>query len=229
MRQTVLVSRRDATDQKAAVKNPTGKQTEVIDSSLFPVTREVIPNEKGEIIFRDLEPATYRLEVRPPAGGWYVRDISLGSLDQVSAKTSGTNVAISGIKVGAGAKSTGVTVSLAEGGASLRGRITPAREEQSLPRNLRLYLVPAERDNRDNVLRFFEETVGGDGIFEFENLAPGRYWVISQPSEPVDSNRLESIRTDGVLRGRISREAEALKKEIVFKPCERVVDYKLIL
>jgi hypothetical protein len=222
IRETMLVSRRDSSDKKAAVKNASEKQTEVFDSSLFPASLEVIPNEKGEIIFRNLLPATYRLEVHAPAAGWYVRDLNLGSVDRASAKSSGANVAMNGIKVAAGAKITGLTVSIAEGGASLRGRITAAREQQSLPPNLRLYLVPAERDNRGNVQWFFEETVRGDGTFEIENIAPGRYWVISQLAEAT----LGSLRTDGALRARISREAEALKKEIVLKPCERIVDYE---
>jgi hypothetical protein len=134
---------------------------------------------------------------------------------------------MNGIKVGAGAKINGLTVAIAEGGASLRGRVAAASEGQSLPPNLRLYLIPAERENQDNGLRFFEETVAGDGTFGIGNLAPGRYWVISQPAEAIDSNTLKSIRTDTALRAKISREAEALKKEIVFKPCERTVDYEV--
>ena len=225
MRETMLVSRRDVSDKKAVVKSATDKQTDVFDSSLFPVSLEIVPDEKGEIIFRNLLPATYRPEVHALADGWYIKDLNLGSLDRASPKTSGANVAMNGIKVAAGAKITGLTVSIAEGGASLRGRITRASEQQSLPPNLRLYLVPAERDNRDNVLWFFEEAVRSDGTFEIGNLAPGRYWVISELSDAT----LGSIRTDSALRGRISREAEALKKEIVLKPCERIVDYELAL
>jgi hypothetical protein len=223
MRETMLVIRRDTSDKKAAVKNATEKQPEVFDSSLFPASLEVIPNEKGEIIFRNLLPATYQLEVQPPAAGWYVRDFNLGSLDPASAKMSGANFAMNGIKVAAGAKTTGLTVSIAEGAASLRGRITAARAQQGLPPNLRLYLVPAERDNRGNAQWFFEGTVRSDGTFEIENIAPGRYWVISQLSKTT----LGSLRTDGAMRARISREAEAVKKEIILKPCEQIVDYKL--
>jgi hypothetical protein len=224
VRETMLVSRREASETKAEVKNAT-EQTKVFDSSLFPASLEVIPNEKGEIIFHNLLPATYRLEVRALAAGWYVRDLNFGSLDRASAKTSGANSAMNGIKVAAGAKITGLTVSIAEGGASLRGRIAAAREQQSLPANLRLYLVPAERENRGNVLLFFEESVRSDGTFEIENIAPGRYWVISQLSKATPG----SLRTDGAWRAKITREAEALKKEIVLKPCERIVDYELAL
>ena len=131
------------------------------------------------------------------------------------------------VSVAAGAKITGVTVSLAEGGASLRGRITSAREEQSLPLNLRLYLVPAEREASENVLRFFEVGLESDRTFTVANIAPGRYWVIARPAEENDSTRVKLIRQNSDFRARVLREAESLKKEVSFKPCERTVDYDL--
>lgn len=38
---------------------------------------------------------------------------------------------------------------------------------------------------------------------------------------------MKSIRSDGALRAKVLRDAEGLKKEMSFKPCERTVDYEL--
>jgi hypothetical protein len=43
----------------------------------------------------------------------------------------------------------------------------------------------------------------------------------------IDAATVKSIKGDETLRARIRREAEALKKEIAFKPCERILDYEL--
>jgi hypothetical protein len=92
---------------------------------------------------------------------------------------------------------------------------------------MRLYLVPAERESSENVLRFFEGTVANDGTFVMGNLAPGRYWMIAQPAVESDSNSVKSIKSDSAFRSKVLRDAEALKKEIAFKPCERTTDYDL--
>jgi hypothetical protein len=95
-----------------------------------------------------------------------------------------------------------------------------------LTSGLRVYLAPAERENSDNVLRFFEGPVGDDGTFSIGNLAPGGYWIIAQPAEVIDATP-KSIKSDATLRAKVLHDAEAGKKEITFKPCERTLDYEL--
>ena len=92
---------------------------------------------------------------------------------------------------------------------------------------MRLYLVPAERDSTENLLRFFEGTVADGGTFVMGNLGPGRYWMIAQPAVESDSNSVNSIKSDSPFRSKVLRDAKALKKEIAFKPCERTTDYEL--
>jgi len=117
-------------------------------------------------------------------------------------------------------------VTITEGAASLRGRISVA-EGQSLPARMGVYVVPAERDSVENVLRFFEARAENDKSFTIGNIAPGRYWIIARPLEESESRAIKSIRQDTTLRAKVMREAEALKKEIPFKPCERTTDYDL--
>lgn len=176
---------------------------------------ENVPNDKGDIRFRELQAATYRFDIRLPAAGWYLRDLS-------SVK-SDLNLARAGVTVKMGDKVSGITIAIAEGGASLRGRIVHD-ESQSVPADLRVYLVPAERENADNPLRFFENYVAGDSTFAIGNIAPGKYWLIVTPAEHIDADNVKSSRLDSDLRARLLKAAALLDHAIVFKPCERVID-----
>ncbi|HEU5238929.1 MAG TPA: carboxypeptidase-like regulatory domain-containing protein [Pyrinomonadaceae bacterium] len=223
-RETMIFARRKEMEQKAGTR----KTSEDIDSVMFPTSGTSTPNEKGEIIFRNLQPANYRLEIRTPGQGWYVKDLSLSSANPRGAgnRRASVNIAGGGINVKAGDRISDLTITIAEGGAGLRGRLA-APEGQSLPPGLRVYLVPAEREQSDNVLQFFEGTVAPDNTFAMGNIAPGRYWIIAQPAEMIDANTAKSIKSDDTLRAKVLHDAEAGKKEITFKPCERTLDYEL--
>jgi hypothetical protein len=226
-RETMIFARRDR-KEPAAANSKTKETTEEMDQLLFPATITSTPNEKGEIIFRNLTPANYRFEIRTPGAGWYVKEVSLGPPNQRAGgnRRAAPNIAASGINLKTGEKISDLTITIAEGGAGLRGRLTTA-EGQSLTPGLRLYLVPAEPDQSNNVLRFFEGTVTTDNTFAIGNIAPGRYLILAQPAEMIDASTVKSIKSDETLRARIRRQAEALKKEIAFKPCERILDYEL--
>jgi hypothetical protein len=214
LRETMVTLRRARPEQKTgAAKDKPAEVSDVFQSSSF----ETTPNEKGEVRFRNLWPATYRFEVRPPAAGWYLKDVTLGRPEP--------NIARNGIAIKQGDKISGVAITIAEGGASLRGRVTTA-ENQTLPPNLRLYLAPAERENSDNPLRFFEAAVANEGTFAIGNIAPGRYWLVTEVAEPTATDSPKSTRTDAALRAMVLRDATALSKDITFKPCERTADYE---
>src|SRR5262249_9360706 len=198
-----------------------------VESVLFPRSVSSIPNERGEINFRNLTAANYRLEIRTPGAGWYVRDVNPGpSGPRAPANRAVADLARNGMGAKGGERISGVTIAIAEGGAGFRGRVTTA-EGQSVPPGLRVYLVPAEREHNDNVLRFFEGTVAGDGTFAIGNIAPARYWLIALPAETIDANTWKSVKTDGAWRAKVLHGAEAAKREISFKPCERNGDYEL--
>ncbi len=224
MREILILVRRERPEEKAG--SPRSRDEE-IDSALFPPSMERIANEKGEINLRNLFPGAYRFDIRLPGAGWYTRDLTLDQSDQrgTANRVAPPNIARNGITVKSGDKPS-VTITITEGGAGLRGRVASG-EGQSLPPAVKIYLVPAERENAENVLRFFEGSTAGDGTFAIGNIAPGRYWIIAQPGEAADSNTTKSIQTDSALRAKVRGDAEALKKEISFKPCERTVDYEL--
>ncbi len=228
MRETMITVRRERLEEKAGTPQLKDKGIEEIDSQLIPESIDRIPTEKGELNLRNLFPGTYRFEVRLPGAGWYTRELNLDPSEQrgTVTRSAATNIARNGITVKSGDKTSSVTITITEGGAGLRGRIAIG-EGQNLPPALKIYLVPAERENAENVLRFFEGSTAGDGTFAIGNIAPGRYWIIAQPGEVTESNTIKSIKRDNALRAKVLHDAEALKKEISFKPCERTVDYEL--
>ena len=120
----------------------------------------------------------------------------------------------------------GLNLTITEGAARLRGRISVA-EGQRLPAGLRIYLVPAERESAENALMFFEASAQSDGTFVMGNLAPGKYWIIARPAEESQPGTTRSVKQDTVFRLKVLHEAEALKKEVSFKPCEQSADYEL--
>ncbi|HEY5073756.1 MAG TPA: carboxypeptidase-like regulatory domain-containing protein [Pyrinomonadaceae bacterium] len=223
--ETIVFGRRYEPERKTNVAAKTTPLPEVSLSAINQVSVGAA-DAKGSFTLRNLPSGSYRIDPRPPASGWYVRSIALGAAQTATARAASLVVARDGIILKSGERVSGLTVTITEGAASIRGRISVAAG-QSLPPRMRLYLVPAERDSSENLLRFFEGTVANDGTFVMGNLAPGRYWMIAQPAEESDSNSVKSIKSDSAFRSKVLRDGEALKKEIAFKPCERTTDYDL--
>src|SRR5207302_9918170 len=100
---------------------------------------DTVPDAKGEFILRNLHAGTYRLNVQLPNPGWYLRSVALGA----NIRASDANVIADGITLKNQTVS-GLTVTMSEGAAGLRGRVT-AGEAQLLPSRMMIYLVPAEK------------------------------------------------------------------------------------
>src|SRR5258706_9752291 len=139
-----------------------------------------------------------------------------------------TDVARNGINLKFGERITGVTITLAAGAPLLRG-VVKQPEGESLPARLYLHLVPAEKENAEDVLRFFTILVQADGSFAFNNLPPGRYRTLARQAADNDPHSDASLRAfeEGDTRLKIRRAAEAVRNEVEFKPCQNVIDYRL--
>jgi hypothetical protein len=225
LQETVIGARRmnpDMTSRPAA-KGQTAMTA--VPISFSNQTSDSIPDAKGEFILRNLHNGLYRVVAQLPETGWYIRAITMGAPPAVT-KTTDPNIPREGLTIKTGEKVSGVTVTITEGAASLRGHLS-AREGQRVPAGLRVYLVPGERESAENVLRFFESATDTSAGFAIENIAPGRYWLIARAPDDGDPAKLKPIRQEPALRARVLREAEALKKEIAFKPCEQTSDYEL--
>jgi protocatechuate 3,4-dioxygenase beta subunit len=198
-----------------------------------------IPTDQGEFLIRNLIAGSYRLAVRLPSDAWYVRSIVLPSAagrasiaPAKAAQTKSAAAALSLITLKTGESASNVTVQVAQDAAGLRGRVATAQEaaeDVSLPANLKVYLVPVERERAEDVLRYNEVSIGSDGAFALLNLAPGRYRLIARPApeseSPDGAPRPLSWDTDS--RAKLRREAESANITIELQPCQRISDYIL--
>jgi carboxypeptidase family protein len=197
-------------------------------------------NEKGEFALRNLEAARYRLEIKLPTESWYVRAITLPGAaaraqEPPTAQRAQPLVASPNPKVWqgvvaikSGEKLSGVSIAVGQDAAGLHGRVTP--EGAAVREGTRVHLVPVDREQADNVLRYHETLVNSDGSLAFTNIAPGRYFILARveaPTEVAATPRPAAL--DALARGKLRREAEAANAVVELKPCQRMVDYALKL
>ncbi len=192
------------------------------------------PDSSGNFWLRNLASGQFNLDVRFFAKYWYVRSIAREATPvqpvsgRVGVNSRQTDAARSGIDLKFGERVSGLTVTLAEGAASLRGAVKIAAGE-SLPPKLHLHLAPAEKENAEDVLRFFITQVAADGAFGINNLPAGRYWVLARVAadhEPESVSKLRAPEEED-MRTRIRRAAEAAQTAVEFKPCENVSTFEL--
>lgn len=197
-------------------------------------TNESALDEKGQFEIRRLTARRYRLSVNLPREDLYVRSLVSGTAGtaaaarprSAAAAPAAADLARQGVMLRQGEKLSGVTVTVAEGAASVRGRVAAEREGARLPARMRVHLVPAEPAAADDVLRYAEAMIGGDGAFVLSNIAPGKYWLIVRgvvESEPVDRMAAPAAWDVGA-RAKLRREAEAGRVEIELKSCQRLTD-----
>ncbi|HKV36441.1 MAG TPA: carboxypeptidase-like regulatory domain-containing protein [Pyrinomonadaceae bacterium] len=188
------------------------------------------PDEKGNFLLRNLPPGAYYFDPSLRARPWYVNSITFGApATDATTKSKQVDATRVWTNVKASERLSGLTITLAQGGATLRGQYDLAPGEP-VPAGSFLYLAPAEREKATDVLRFFATPIARNGVFELYNIAPGRYWVLVQMGDGsvATSTKVRWPHETG-LRAQIRREAEAAKIELEFKPCQNVVDYHLSL
>ncbi len=188
-------------------------------------------NEKGEFIINNLDPGRYFLDPRLPTENWYVKSIVHAAAPATAragaAKPAANNDAgRNGLTLKPGDKTTGLTVTVADGAASLRGKVVAEKTGARLPERLRAHLIPAETAAADDVLRYAETLTRGDGAFALNHLAPGRYWLVARavPDDEPSDRPVAPVAWDANERAKLRREAEAAKVEVELKPCQRVSD-----
>jgi hypothetical protein len=195
-------------------------------------------NEKGEFSLRNLEAARYRLEIKLPTESWYVRAINLpraaaraqqpatAQPAQPSGATPNLNAWQGVVTLKSGEKLSGVSIMVGQDAAGLYGRVAP--EGAAIREGTRVHLVPADREQANNVLRYSETLVNSDGSFAFTNIAPGRYFILLRVEAPTETDApARPFALDPLLRAKLRREAEAASTVVELKPCQRMVDYAL--
>lgn len=177
-------------------------------------------NAQGNLTFRDLAASEYYFSARLPGQPWYLQSIAFmpatpGGKPADASRTWTT--------LKPGDRLTGLTFTIAQGAALVRGEITLA-EGQELPDKLTVYLVPAESAQAEDALRYFAAPVSTAGNFYLTYVAPGRYWMLAQPGIDDTRQEVSKIRLpDGAeTRSSLRHAAEQKKTEIELKPCQGV-------
>jgi hypothetical protein len=178
------------------------------------------PNAQGKLTLSDVAASEYYFAMRFSAQQWFLRSVAL---EPPTANAKPTDVTRTWTIVKPGDQLSGLTFTLAQGAALIRGEISLA-DGQTLPEKLVAYLVPAEPERADEVLRYFAAPVNSDGRFWLNNVGPGRYWIVAQPGTDDTGRDVSEVRLpDGAeTRSSLRRVAEKAKTEIEVKPCQNV-------
>lgn len=183
------------------------------------------PDTTGAFSLKNLKAGKYQFEPRFYARYWYLQSIVMQS---AGPKPARIDAAANWTTLKSSEHLSNLTVTLAEGGASIRGTVPPSTDA-ALPPAVVVYLIPNDRDKLEDVLRFFVSDVASDGTFTFNSVPPGKYLVLAQTT--VDSQ----IANHGKLREpeaspartKLRRTAETKKSEIELKPCQNLTDFQL--
>jgi hypothetical protein len=189
-------------------------------------------DKQGDFLLRNLAPGQYYFVARFFAKYWYLRSISLQpsqAAKSAQANRSG-DAARNWTTLKSGDRLSGLIITLAEGAASLRGQVIVGSGKNP-PARLFVYLIPAEPEKSEDILRFFAAPVAADGKITLNNVAPGRYWIVAQPAIDNALSPLTKLRLpdETETRAKLRRDGEAAKTEIGFTPCQNVTDYQLPL
>jgi hypothetical protein len=181
------------------------------------------PEKDGGFAAKSPEAGRYRINADLPDEGWYVRSITQ------AATPKPIDVSRAGVTLKQGEKISGIEMIIAQGAASLSGHVVPSNEGAQLPKRLRVHLIPAETAASDDLLRYAETMIRGDGSFEFKNIAPGKYLLHTRQATEKEANdeQARPLARDAVERAKLRREAMAAKNEIELKVCDRVKDHVL--
>ena len=188
------------------------------------------PDRNGAFGIRNVLPGRYQFEPRFYARYWYLKSITLGAPAPTTAKTPlpPNDAAAKWTIIKSGDQITNLTITLAEGAASVKGKLTLA-EGAAAPAGALFFLLPAEPDKVEDVLRFFVTPIEGDGSFTLSNLPPGKYWSIAEMTSDAQLSSPLKIRQpeSAAARTKLRRRAESLKNSIDLKPCQNVTDYQI--
>jgi protocatechuate 3,4-dioxygenase beta subunit len=192
-------------------------------------TQPAAPGATGEFILRNLEAGRHRVVAQLPDENWFVRAISVESKPTAStarraATPAPVNVARNGVTLKLGEKLAGMTVTIAEGAAGLKGQVD---RDGKAPGKIRAHLIPAEKEAADDALRYAQATADGDGGFQFKHLAPGRYFLLAKPVKNDETGAAAARFQvwDNASRAALRKEAEAANISVELQPCQRIKDY----
>jgi hypothetical protein len=178
------------------------------------------PNAQGNVTFSDVPASEYYFSVRFSAQQWFLQSIAFAPLAPNGKSIDATRTWTT---IKPGDQLSGLTFTLAQGAGLIRGEISLA-EGQTLPEKTVAFLVPAEPERADEVLRYDAVPVNSEGRFWLYSVAPGRYWMLAQHGTDDTRSGMSQLRLpDGSeTRSSLRHAAEKAKTGIEVKPCQDV-------
>ncbi|HKO61156.1 MAG TPA: hypothetical protein VJV03_08365, partial [Pyrinomonadaceae bacterium] len=120
-------------------------------------------------------------------------------------------------------------ITIGQDAATLNGTVALSKGASPAADGLYVYLVPADSDQVNNALRYYETKVDTNLRFTISHVAPGRYFTTTR-SRLVEATTTEwqsSELWDPAKRAELRRAAETSRNEIELKSCQRLNDYVL--
>jgi hypothetical protein len=182
------------------------------------------PDVAGSFVVRNLPAGSYQFDPRFYARYWYLQSITINT---AGPKPQRTDAAANWTMLKSGEQLSSLNITLAEGAASVRGKV--AATDAAQPPDVVAYLIPNDKDKLEDVLRYFVTDIEAGGTFTFNNVPPGKYLAVTQTTvEPQIANLAKLRQPDaGAARTKLRRTAETKKAEIELKPCQNLADYQL--
>jgi hypothetical protein len=203
------------------------RTTEPLHPALAPSSGSA-PDAKGAFILRDLPAGRYFLQLDLPDPDWFVRNVTASGA--APNRPQAFDAVSNALTLAPGGRLEGLTVNLGVGAASLSGRVTTGTEGTNIPARMRVYMVPATREQAGNVLRYAVAPVQSDGTFSFAHVAPGAYRLVTRAAtaeqSPADA---QALFANPDARARLLGEAEAARQLVTLQQCQRVNDFTLRL
>jgi hypothetical protein len=192
-------------------------------STGFPGYGTSTPNGTGFFTINNLTSGMHHIELELPDKTWYLKTMAM----------TGSRILIDpreGLNVKGGDKLRGLTLTIAQGAAVLKGKVI-VPEGSRLPAELQVVLVPAETESIDDILRYVSTSTKSDGTFSFSHLAPGQYLILTRliPKPDLNNKPVQSARVGATERKKLRREAETANLRVELKPCSQITDYALPL
>jgi hypothetical protein len=187
------------------------------------------PDERGNISLKNLLPGRYYFTAQYFAKDWYLKSLLFAPPETAATKAGNPlDAARTWTRLKGGDRLNGLTITLAQGAASVRGHIALS-EGETLADKLYVYLVPTLKEAGDDPLRFYVAPVTAEGKVSLNHLAPGHYLVLAQAVADGSASPLTRVRLpdEKAFRTGLRRAAEQVKTELELKPCQRVADLQV--
>ncbi len=196
------------------------KEKSVLDS-LESIQQNIFaaPDENGDFEINRLESGRYFLNVNFTDENLFVKELS----QQISAKEK--RDLSGGLSLGTGENVDNVKIVFSGGAAKIKGKIIISEKEkiENSSAKFIVYLIPADEANKDNILRYAQTVGNANGIFSFENVAPGSYFL-SAENYPADT---ETVQKSPIFKFRDAKERLKLYQDVKngeislpLKPCQ---------